>query len=212
MASIRSRGVRAMPDEALDGLLAEKAAETPLGKLKSMRDKAAAMLGSPPSTAPPALRMVRKIFSSLQSRSPPGLTVTGSPAIIFQFGEAPRDASTRLAVGTRRMLAHQQPHDVRDGDDIGDEGKSIAERIAESTKQYSLIIIHLAMAVVAFIAAAIYVNLLVQSFIPSIKPELPSQNTDYYVLISIINLLVAVFATYFPLVVAVWVGLTSLSG
>jgi hypothetical protein len=88
-----------------------------------------------------------------------------------------------------------------------DEPKTFREKISETGRQYSLIIFHLFIAIAAFIAAAIYVNILIEQRPPSIE-LLTERVSEEYFIISFINVSIAVFATYFPLVVAIWVGLT----
>jgi hypothetical protein len=97
-----------------------------------------------------------------------------------------------------------------EADGLADERKSLSERLAESTKQFSLIIIHLFISVIAFIAAAIYVRFLLDQKPPAVSLDiLPSEGraADLYLVFQTINLIVSVFATYFPLVISIWVGL-----
>src|SRR5205085_7393725 len=109
----------------------------------------------------------------------------------------------------RLAMAISSSRSLPDPIDGEEEAKTLGEKLAESARQYYLIIIYLLISIVAFVAAALYCQLLLNTPAPSIRPDLPpgSSQTDFYLVISIINLLVAVFATYFPLVVAAWLGL-----
>jgi len=81
------------------------------------------------------------------------------------------------------------------------------EKLAESTKQFLLIIIHLCISVFAFVAAAVFYVEFLQGQSPFyIRPEQEHVSPDYYT-ISIINLIVGVLVSYLPLVISIWVGL-----
>src|SRR5262245_35874059 len=84
-------------------------------------------------------------------------------------------------------------------------------RTGDQGRQFTLVMVHLAVAVAAFAAAAIYTNYL----LGKVPPHIEFQSAESLsaadrlvitVVIPIINLIVSVFATYFPLVVAIWVG------
>jgi hypothetical protein len=79
---------------------------------------------------------------------------------------------------------------------------SLPSRVEQSAKQYWLILLHLFIAVAAFVAAAYYVNLLQRQPLPFI-----GEKEKDYLVIAIINAAIGVFATYFPLIISIWVGL-----
>jgi hypothetical protein len=80
----------------------------------------------------------------------------------------------------------------------------IRDVAGQAGRQYVLVIVHLFIAVAAFGAAGVYSNYFLGLKPPQIA-ELPKEPAA--AVVSIVNLVVAVFAAYFPLVAAIWVGL-----
>ena len=86
-------------------------------------------------------------------------------------------------------------------------------KVRETTKQYYLIIIHLVIAVAAFVTAAIYVRY-VQEFgklpfidLSNIDKIPPEFHTKYYIA-QILNSILLSFTTYLPILISIWVGFT----
>nr|WP_197535373.1 hypothetical protein [Bradyrhizobium sp. ORS 278] len=88
--------------------------------------------------------------------------------------------------------------------DASSQSTSIRDVAGQAGRQYVLVIVHLFIAVAAFSAAGVYSNYFLGLKPPQIT-QFAKEPAD--VVVSIINLIVAVFAAYFPLVAAIWVGL-----
>src|SRR6187402_3777722 len=88
--------------------------------------------------------------------------------------------------------------------ELSSESRRLARALEQTGKQYALVLVHLSIAVLAFGAAAYYARYLTSIAPPQIS-EFPKEPA--VVVILVINLIVGVFATYFPLVAGIWVGL-----